>query len=1467
MLATLFHIPYIQHQIASTAQEILSDELNTKVSISRVDLGFLNRFVVDDVMILDRKGKDMLKISRLSVKLDIIPLLEGRISLSSAQLFGLNANINRKDGHSPLNCQFIIDKLSSDNTEDESPLNLHISSLVIRNGRVNYDCLDKPDYEGEFSADHIHIDKISSHIMVNEISDENIDIRLKKLSLREHSGIWISNLSFYLTKSANHIEIKNLTIKTPHTEILGERIAASNFTKDGKINISKATADGFVRISNFSFKDIQPFVHFDCDVLPDLRGDIRLRAKSWNANLKARNASFALQTSGSIGVSGDESITWLLKSLDINATPQLFASLSEIVELPAFLSSTGNISISTKGQGTDHSAEVKLDCMTGIGNLNAVARFTNGSAGTGFSSGKLSANIDLKDIDLGLIADSKDLGKLNAHLSPSITIDDKKIVNIEGKADVASIEALGNVLTNITANGNYRLSQGGRGSVSAEVSANDPLLTFSLKGSGELNDGNPVALNTDIGLTTFHPHKLGISDTWGDASIAANASINLQGTSIDNYMGNVRITDFMLNGQHVNTASQTYTSPLYIGNISLTLNGMRDNRSVCLNSDFADIEIAGRYDITSLASSFTNTLYDHISTIPGIPVSTHTDQDFTLNATIRPSDVYSRLMGLPVEMSSNLTIGGYVNDDKNSTNIYVNAPDCKVSNYRIKDAKMLLWTPATSSLNFSCKASVVDNLNRILQLDLESSAAEDQLNMTTRWNTVKGGTFNGTVNASIGFGTDADNESSVNVSINPSDIQIGDTVWHLHSKDIKYTASKLTVDNFAIENEHQHLYVNGVASKHFRDSITAELKNINLEYILNLVNFHSVEFRGNASGYVTARSVFDSPAAKTHLDVADFHFENGRLGTLHVDGVLNNTDEQIDIEGIVDDKGSTRLNINGFVSPQREGLDLHVKATNTRMDFVNSFCSSFIDDSNLHGTGAVRVYGPFSNVNLTGNVTVNGDLNISPLNCRYTLNDAAINFIPDDIQFIRVPLYDRDKHVAYVNGGLHHKHLTSMTYDFDIDTDNFLAYDFTDFGESTFYGTAYLSGRCDIHGRNSELEINVNGNVERGSSLMYNASSPESITQQEFITWHSSNQKEEEDTEDIIAEDDEEEEKEMSTNIRMNFLLNVNDKSRLSVLMDKSTGDVIDLYGNGMLRASFYNKGTFDLFGNYLISKGTYRLTIQNVIRRDFEFESGGDINFNGDPFNALLNMRAKYTLNSVPLSDLNIGSSFSNNNMRVDCLMKIGGTAGAPRVEFDMNLPTVHSEARQMIYSLINSEEEMNQQVLYLLSVGRFYAQATNNSSAQDNRYSRTEQAMQSILSGTVSQQINSLLGQLVNSRNWNFGANISPGNEGFYNAEYEGIFNGNLLNNRLLFNGQFGYRNNANTATQGFIGDFDLQYLLVPNGNVAVKVYNQTNDRYFSRNTLNTQGLGIILKRDFNTWRELFGIKKSKNKNRGKE
>jgi hypothetical protein len=394
------------------------------------------------------------------------------------------------------------------------------------------------------------------------------------------------------------------------------------------------------------------------------------------------------------------------------------------------------------------------------------------------------------------------------------------------------------------------------------------------------------------------------------------------------------------------------------------------------------------------------------------------------------------------------------------------------------------------------------------------------------------------------------------------------------------------------------------------------------------------------------------------------------------------------------------------------------------------------------------------------------------------------------------------------------------------------------------------------------VSIDCNVTPLKNSFFVYNAANPDAISRQEFIQWEDNSKKEKdgkwsENTPEVVPHN----QLLSKTDIYLNFLINATPDATLRLLMDANTNDYITLNGDATIRATYHNKGAFNMFGTFTVDHGTYGVTIQNIIKKNFIFNRGGTIIFAGDPYQAALNLQAVHTVSGVSLSDLNIGNSFSSNTIRVNCLMNIGGITAAPQVDFDLEMPTVNADEQQMIRSIINGQQEMNQQVIYLLGIGRFYTQGVNNAgnTAQGDQ---TSLAMQSLFSGALSAQINNILNQFLKNDNWNFGANITTGNEGWHNAEYEGIINGRMLNNRLLLNGQFGYRDNAKQATPSFIGDFDVQYLLYPNGNLALKVYNQTNDRYFTKSSLNTQGLGIIMKKDFNGLRDLFSSKKRKKK-----
>ena len=121
-------IPTVQRYLGQEVSAALEKKIGAKVKISRVDLRLFNRITIDGVELYDQQGKEMLRAGRISAGIELLPLLDGQIRITSAQLFGVQAKLYQQNADSPLNCQFFIDSLKSKDTLHHTPLDLRISS-------------------------------------------------------------------------------------------------------------------------------------------------------------------------------------------------------------------------------------------------------------------------------------------------------------------------------------------------------------------------------------------------------------------------------------------------------------------------------------------------------------------------------------------------------------------------------------------------------------------------------------------------------------------------------------------------------------------------------------------------------------------------------------------------------------------------------------------------------------------------------------------------------------------------------------------------------------------------------------------------------------------------------------------------------------------------------------------------------------------------------------------------------------------------------------------------------------------------------------------------------------------------------------------------------------------------------------------------------------------------------------------
>ena len=1462
----LTHLPATQRYIGSKVAEVAGEMLGTQVSIGRVDLGILNRIIIDDVVIMDQRQQEMLRAARMSVSVDLLPLMDGKISISSAQLFSARFRLYRQNDASPLNCQFLIDSLASKDTTTQKPLNLRINSLIVRHTNVAFDQYDKPQTEGLFNPAHLRLKEISANINLKTLTDDSLNVNIKRFSFSEQSGLSVTSMGGHLEAGRQHAVLSNFKLQMPNSKLQIDTLTANYRLEDSHLQPGSLTFNGEIQNSHITPSDLRCFE----SSLKNFQRPVSLLASINGTDRRINIPNLRLSTTENdldVHVDGwlqdwQSQPAWHLEMNRILMSESSIDFLSKAIpDIPQEINRLGSLTMN----GT-------FDCdVAGLMNLKANVQSGAGDMDIQFNMNQekfFEGQLLTEEVNLRQLLDEEQLGSLSAQLKLHGQLKDPKNPDVSAEGFIRRFDYKDYSYQNITIDGEY-----GHHGLSGTFTIDDPNARLTL--AGHLADAQPGGKSPqkrvllDGVIAHLVPSALKLGDEWKEAVISADIQADFTASNLNDAQGSLRVSKGSVTGT-------LHHQPYKLDNF-VVMSGYEDGiHYVNLKSDFADATLKGEFDFETLPKSLSALVSQRLPDLPGLLAKTDdTQNNFSLRMLLSKTDWLKRFFNVDLVLKEPLMVNARVNDRTHDIWLDGDMPSFAYNGSWYADGDIRITTPTSDTLRCDIGIRKLLDDGGSMRADANIRAANNQLNTSLTWDNHKQKErISGQMNGIIQLYHNLNNQPEVHLRILPSHIVLHEGTWDVEPSDIIYHENRLLVDNFLVRRGKQHILIDGIASKDRHDSLTVDLNEVEVGYILDLVDFHSVEFSGEATGKVKGYALLDKFAADGSLRVDDFKFERGRMGTLFADVEWNTQDEQIDINAIAKDGPGVNTFVNGFISPVHETIDLAIHADSTYIDFMHNFTSSFLSQVTGHADGDLRLAGTLDNINLTGKLVVGGNLTVEALNTTYTLQHDTVTFVPDDILLRRLRFCDRDGHEAFLSGGVHHKHLTSLTFDLVAETDHLLAYDFPSFTrpavdgqtiaqEDPFYGTVYASGNVTIQGRPGEVTIDCQVTPLKNSFFVYNASNPDAITKQEFIQWEDDSRNEEEGTrkEDTsIADREPSTVNDYKTDIYLNFLINATPDASLRLLMDAATEDYVTLFGEGTIRATYHNKGAFNMFGTYTVDHGTYNVTIQNIITKNFTFNPGGTIIFGGDPYQASLNLQACNTVSSVSLSDLSIGNSFSSSTIRVNCLMNISGQPSAPRVDFDIEMPTVNADEQQMVRSVINGEEEMNQQVLYLLSIGRFYQPGVNNSA--NTQTDATSRTMQSLLSGTLTAEINSLLSQFVKSDNWNFGANIATGDEGWHNAEYEGTVNGRMFNNRLLLNGQFGYRDNAKQTTPSFIGDFDLQYLLYPNGNLALKVYNQTNDRYFTKSSLNTQGLGVIMKKDFNGLRDLFSSKKRKKK-----
>lgn len=1455
MPSILLRIPYIQTKVSEVATERLSSHLGVPVKIGNVDIEWFNRLVLEGLYLEDQDGKVLFEANHVAAGFEVMPLLKGKLVFTTARLFGFSFHLRKHTPGSPLNLQFVIDAFASkDSVKKDQPIDLRFNSILIRRGNFTYNVDSEKQTPGKFNAKHIDVKNLSAKISLRAFNKDSVNAYIKKMSFDEASGFALNKLSLNVVGNRDSAFIQDFEVRLPQTDLkIG--LARIDLTKVDSIPalLNNAPIDLNITPSQICLKDLSPFV----PAFKNFADTIELSAEANgyinNFNLRRltlkysdkmlfigqmelKNITHPEETYVLGKVNKMYITTDGLSSLANNFNERPLTLPQPVVKLGT-INFTGEISgffdnLVAFGKLSSSIGSIQTDLIFGSNKDKHIAAYLRGRVA--------STNLQIHEL---FHEENNPFGeaRFDIHIDARRPVNGNFAGNIQ--AQIKEFDYKAYKYKDINLSGNFK-----KNGFDGAIQVNDPNGDFHAEGIF-LHEGKNSLFNFTARLDHFRPDRLNLTDKYDSPDISLALNADFTGDNIDNLEGSIRLDSLSF---------ETAPSSFFLKQFHVVATGHSLDRQLTITSDILNGEVAGSYSFNTLVPSLMNTFKGYV---PALINTTQKKQivkenNFSLLLTIENTEALSNTLKLPFTMVQPGRITGHYNNIYNKFRVEAWLPKFNLGKSMFESGYLVCDNP-NDKVNLQLKTVNYNDKGLRNYLSLKADAKDNLVNTLIGWANNKERLFKADISASTLF-VEEENEKGrstlrTEVALNESSLFVKDTMWTIRPADIMIRDGKIGIHHFKVDHETQYLSMDGTISKDPSDTLQVDLNQIELSYVFDVLNIPVLQFGGEATGKFYVNDLFNSRMLNTDLEVTNFSFNQVTLGRLNLFSEWDDVQKGILMLGSIYKNDSTWTDVNGYVYPvgAHAGLSLYFDANDINLAFLHPFVDTVVKNLQGRGFGNIHLHGPFKALTVEGDAYVqDGGVGVDFLDTYYTFSDS-VHLDSTSVNLRNITVMDKFGNTGKVSLKFNHTHFKDYSFQVNVQGNKMLMYNASQKKNPLIYGTVFASGAAQIKGNGKLIDFDINMKSEPKTAIYLDFMNNNTATDYDFITFV--------DKKKLSATTDStsthplnilHEEEEEGAEMRMNFLLDITPEANIELIMDPVAGDRIKGNASGSLQIQYGTKSDLRMYGDVNIVQGNYNFSLQQIIHKDFKIRDGSTINFRGDPFNANMNINAIYSLTAnIGDLDRSLLEESTRTNVPVNCVLKLDGALRSPAISFGLEFPNSNEELERQVKSFVDTEDMMTRQIVYLLVLNKFYTPEYANT-----EYRSSE--LNAVASSAISAQLSSILNSFTDKVQ--IGTNIRAGQDGFTdNTEYEMLLSSQLLDNRLLINGNFGVRNTLlNTGKANtFIGEFDLEYKLTKSGEIRLKAYNHARDMYYGlKQALTVQGVGIMYRKDFTNLSEIF-------------
>ena len=1434
ILVLILSIPAVQTSLGKKATKKINDDFGTHIYIGKVGLQFNGDVELKNIYIEDYRKDTLVSILELNTSiLSFRNLYNGKLVFGDIDIMDLNFNVKTYAGEDQTNLDVFVAKFDEDNPRNQESDFLFSSSDVSI-----YDSKFRLTNENNENQKVLEIDELNINATNFLIKGPNVSARINTLAFKDSRGLSVKNLLTNFEYTREYMNFGNLSIETPSSTLKGS--VRFDFNREDLKDFSdKVKVTAKFENSDIMLDELNTFYNeFGINQRAELSVDLSGTLNDLNATNLNLTSSSRTKVVGNLNFKnlfnkeeGNFSMDGKLDNLSSNYY-DLKALLPNILgeSIPSIFSKLGNFTIVGSTSITSSTIDADLVIFTELGKIDSNLKMEHFNE---IDNAKYKGNVVFTEFDLGKLINDPKVKTTSFNLD----VDGKGFVlnnlSTNVKGEVFTLNYNDYSYSNLEVSGKL-----GNKIFNGLLISNDENIKFKFEGLADFSK-NIKTLDFIVNVDFANLKALNFVKNDTLAIFKGNITMSMIGSGLDDAYGSLNFK---------NTTYLNEIDSYYFNDFSITSAFEKNKRTLKINSpDIIEGSVTGVFKFKNIGKLVQNSIGSIYTNYIPYKIEDQEYMDFNFK-------IYNKIVEVfypDLNLGANTFVKGRVESDEKGFKLTFKSPQIKLFNYFANDISLNIDNSNPLFNTYIEMDSLNTKYYNLSKFSLINLTLRDTLFIKSEF---KGGKQNvDNFNLSMYYTIDKDNKSVI--GFNKSDITFKENTWTINEKRNKL--NKLSFDrgfndfdfsNIVFKHNDEQIELSGTIRDSTYKKIDLNFSDVDLNKITPRLDSLTLDGRVNGKLNILQESSVYMPTS--NIEIRNFKVNDYDIGTLTAEISGNNslTNYYVDLQLLNDNVKSLVANGIVDVSSENPTIDLNINFDEFLLNPLNPFGQGVI--TNIRGivTGGAIVTGSLREPQIKGELSLdNAGLSIPYLNVDYSFDfDSKVELEQQKFIFKDVEITDSEYFSkAKLNGYIGHKNFSDWKLGLNVETDRLLVLNTQDNEEALYYGTAFMNGTATMIGPTDELVISVEGSTAQGTVFKIPLNDFETYGDNSYIHFLSPEEKQARMRGESIGSLD-------VKGLELDFDLIINPYADIEIVIDRNSGSTIQGSGNGNLLFEINTNGKFKMFGDFLVSKGTYNFVYGGLIEKEFSLEPGGSLRWEGDPMKAQINLKAIYETQSNPsvLLDNPI-----NRSIPVNVEINLTGELEQPEPDFTFKFPNVSSTIRSELEYRLETKESRENQALYLLATGSFASEISLGQQAY----------------GTISDRVNSLFNSIIASDNGKvkYSVNYEAGEQTpqYQTDDRLGLTLSTQISDKVLFNGKVGVPIGGVNETV-IAGDAEIAILLNEDGTLTARFFNRENNiRNFGEEIGYTQGAGLSYNVEFDTFREflkiIFSGKNKKKKN----